>query len=86
MLFALQPINKFTIVFQTHASRIGSIQGDTLTLPRGYLANFIKPEIITAANDITTMKYRDRHNQLSTDALAIGTDTLLFLSEFKDEI
>ena len=85
VLFALQPINKFTTVFQIHASRIGSIQGDTLTLLRGYLANFIIPEVITAAKDITTIEYRDRHNQLSNDALAIGTDTLL-LSEFEDEI
>ena len=85
-LFALQPIKKFTTVFQTHASRIGSIQDDTLSLLRGYLANFIKPEVITAASDITTINYHDRNNQLSNDTLAIGTETLLFLSEFEDEI
>ena len=85
-LFALQPINKFTTVFQTHASRIGSVQVDTLSLLRGYLANFIKPEVLTAASDITTINYCDRNNQLSNDTLAIGTETLLFLSEFEDEI
>ena len=85
-LFALQPISEFTTVFQTHASRIGSIQDDTLSLLRGYLANFIKPEVITAASDITAINYRDQNNQLSNDTLAIGTETLLFLSEFEDEI
>ena len=85
-LFALQPIKTFTAVFQTHASCIGSIQDDTLSLLRGYLANFIKPEVITAASDITTINYHDRNNQLSNDTLAIGTETLFFLSEFEDEI
>ena len=60
VLFALQPLNKFTTVFQTHASRIGSVQDDTMSLLRGYLANFIQPEIITAANDITTIDSRSR--------------------------
>ena len=86
VLFALQPINRFTTVFQTSASRIGSIQDDTLSLLRGYLANFIKPEVITTAENITTINYCDRHNQLSDDALAIGTETLLFLSQFEDEL
>ena len=86
VLFALQPINKFTVVFQTHASRIGSIQHDTLSLLRSYLANFLLPEVITAAQDITTIDYHDQNNQLSNDALAIGTETLLFMSEFEDEI
>ena len=75
-----------SLVFQTHASRIGSIQDDTLSLLRGYLANFIKPEVITASSDITAINYRDQNNQLSNDILAISTETLLFLSEFEDEI
>ena len=86
VLFALQPINKFTTVFQTHASHIGSIKEDTMSLLRGYLVNFIKPGVITAATDIKTIDYHSTQNQLSDDALAIGTETLLFLSEFEDEI
>ena len=56
-LFALQPINKFTTVFQTHPCRIGSVQVDTLSLLRGYLANFIKPEVVTAAIVTETTSY-----------------------------
>ena len=59
VLFALQPINRFNTVFQTSASRIGSIQDDTLSLLRGYLANFIKPEVITTAENITAINYCD---------------------------
>ena len=54
-----------------------------MSLLRGYLANFIKPGVITAATDIKTIDYHSRQNQLSDDALAIGTETLL---EFEDEI
>ena len=57
-----------------------------MSLLRGYLANFIKPGVITAATDIKTIDYHSRQNQLSDDSLAIGTETLLFLSEFEDEI
>ena len=41
--FALKPLNKFNIAFQTHASRIGSLQSDVRSLLQGYLSNFIKP-------------------------------------------
>ena len=84
-LFALQPINKFTTVFQTSAARIGSMQDDTLSLLRGYVTNFVKPEVITSAEDITAIDYCDLLNQLPNDALAIGTVNLLFLFEFEDE-
>lgn len=32
VLFALQDLNKFTTIFQTHASRIGTMQKDMLAL------------------------------------------------------
>lgn len=86
VLYALQALNKFTTIFQTHASRIGTMQQDMLSLLRGYLANFVKPEVIVAADDITALAYTDRSNQLSNDSLAVGTETLLFLSEMEDEI
>ena len=73
-------------MFQTHASHIGSIQEDTISLLRGYLANFIKPGVIAAATDIKITDYHSRQNQLTDDALAIGTEMQLFLSEFEDEI
>ena len=59
---------------------------DTLSLLRWYLANFIKTEVINAAKDFTAINYRNRQNQVPNDALAIGTETLHFLSEFEDEI
>ena len=62
VLYALQALNKFTTIFQTHASRIGTMQDDMLSLLRGYLANFFKPEVIVAADDITALDYKDKEN------------------------
>ncbi|KAI6653129.1 hypothetical protein LOD99_3965 [Oopsacas minuta] len=84
--FALQPPNKFTILFQTHASRIGAIKEDTLLLLRGYLANFIQPEIIIATVDILTIDYRNKVNQLPRNSLVVGNDILDLIPEFEDEI
>ena len=62
------------------------MQDDMLSLLQGYLANFIKPELIVAADDITALDYKDRENQLSNESLAVGTETLLFISEMEDDI
>ncbi|KAI6648088.1 hypothetical protein LOD99_11897 [Oopsacas minuta] len=70
----------------THASRIGTIKEDTLLLLRGYLANFIQPEIIIATADILTIDYRNKVNQLPRNSLVVGNDTLDLISEFEDEI
>ena len=59
--FALQPFNKLTTVFQTHPSHIGSIQNDTLSLLRRYLANFIKTVIINATQPSTIVIDRKKN-------------------------
>eukprot|EP00117_Sycon_ciliatum_P018085 scpid100626/ scgid16838/ Zinc finger BED domain-containing protein 5; Transposon-derived Buster1 transposase-like protein len=46
VLFALEPLNKFTTLFQTNASRVGTMQADFLSLLRSYLANFVDACII----------------------------------------
>ena len=53
--FAMKPLNKFSTAFQTHASRMGSIQGDVRVLLQGYLGNFVKPEILSTAEYITSL-------------------------------
>jgi hypothetical protein len=85
--FALKPLNKFSQAFQTHASRIGSLQSDVRVLLQGYMSNFIKPEVITNADDITEISYLDRNNQVEDSELGIGTSTrLLLCGELEDEI
>ena len=85
--FALKPLNKFSIAFQTHASRIGSLQSDVRVLLQGYLSNFIIPEVLTNADDITMIDYLDRNNQVVDDELGVGTSTrLLLCGELEDEV
>ena len=46
--FALKPLNKFNVAFQTSASKIGTLQHDVRNLLRRFLSNFIKPELLAA--------------------------------------
>ena len=41
--FALKPLNRFNIAFQSSATKIGTMQADVRTLLRSFLANFVKP-------------------------------------------
>ena len=85
--FALKPLNKFNIAFQTHTSRIGSLQSDVRTLLREYLSNFIKPEVLLGTDDVTNIDYLNQNNQVSNDELGIGTSTrLLLCGELEDEV
>ena len=46
VLFALEPLNKFSVLFQTNASRVGTMQADFLSLFRSYLSNSLEPDLI----------------------------------------
>ena len=68
-----------------HASRIGTMQGEVVALFRGYLANFVRAEVILEDSDVWSIEYSISDNQLDDEDLAIGTDTLLFLAEIEDD-
>ena len=86
--FAKKPLNKFNTAFQTSASKIGTMQEDVRNLLRGYLSNFIQPELLaTTSNDnIHTFDYENVSNQLSNDELGIGTAARLNLIESSEEL
>ena len=85
--FAMKPLNKFSTAFQTNASRIGSLQSDVQVLLHAYLSNFVKPEALREANDITAVDYRNQDKQVSNDELGIGTSTRLLLTgELEDDV
>ena len=85
--FALKGFSKFSLAFQTHASRIGSLQSDVLNLLKSFPSNFIDPSILRQSNDITTINYQDLNDQLKDSELAIGTSTrMLLCGELEDEV
>ena len=57
-----------------------------MSLLRGYLANFIKAEVISCAEDLTKIQFHDRNHQVSNEELFIGTATHLLLAEIEDEV
>lgn len=76
VLFALGPLNKFTVLFQTNVSRVGTMQIELLSLLRSYLSNFVDAAIIRdCLNDnLPALAYDDHANQVADSELGIGTD------------
>jgi len=68
-------MNIFSTAFQTHASRIGTLQADVRKLFHSFISNFIYPDVIKSSEDITTIEFTDNTIQLSDDELGIGTST-----------
>ena len=85
--FALKPLNRFNVAFQTSASKIGTLQKGVRDL-RAFLYNFIKPELLAATSDamIHEFDYENTASQVSDDELGIGTATRLLLIEESDEL
>ena len=85
--FAMKPFNTFSTAFQTNASRIGTLQSDVYKLLQTFMSNFIDPKALQECDDITTIDFCDKSNQLSDDELGIGTSTrLLLCGELEDDI
>ena len=85
VVYALKPMNVFSTAFQTHASRIGTLQADVRRLFSSFLSNFIDPDVIKSSEDITTLEFTDSTIQLSNDELGIGTSTrLLWCGDLED--
>ncbi len=85
VVYALKPLNIFSTAFQTHASRIGTLQADVRKLLHSFVSNFIDPDIIKSTEDITTIDFTDITIQLSNDELGIGTSTrLLWCGDLED--
>ena len=86
VVFALKPLNAFNIAFQSSSSKIGTLQEDVRNLLRGFLSNFIRPELLAATSneDIHSFDFDNLANQLSNDELGIGSATRLLLIESSD--
>ena len=83
----MKGFSKFSLAFQTHASRIGTLQSDVLNLLKSFLSNFIDPSILRQSNDITAINYQDLNAELKDSELAIGTSTrMLLCGELEDEV
>ena len=81
VVYAFKPMNVFSTAFQTHASRIGTLQADVRKLFHSFISNFIDPDVIKSSEDITTIEFTDNTN----DELGIGTSTrLLWCGELED--
>ena len=78
-------INTFNTAFQAKATNIGKLQQSIVHFLRSYLTNFIKHEVLLAAEDVTNVEYANASKQV-VDELGIGMATRLFLTENEDDV
>ena len=85
--YALKVFSKFSLAFQTHTSRIGTLQSDVHNLLKSFLSNFIVPSVLRQSEDLTKISYQDKKLQLKDSELGVGTSTRMRLcGELEDEI
>ena len=85
--YALKGFSRFSLAFQTHASRIGTLQSDVLNVLKSFLSNFIDPSVLRQCSNRTALNYRDLNAQLNDSELTIGTSTRMLLrGELEDEV
>ena len=53
--YAMKGFNKFSLAFQTHASRIGTLQSDVRNLLKSFLSNFVDSSVLRSCSDITIL-------------------------------
>ena len=78
-VYALKPKNIFNTAFQTDVNRIGTLQADVRKILQSFLANFVDPDVIESADDITSVDFTNKSLQLNDDELGIGRSTRLLL-------
>ena len=61
------------------------LEQETKDLLKAYLLNFVRPEVIAAAVDITTVDFTSRSNQKVNEDITIGHAASRFLISIEDE-
>ena len=59
--------------------------GDVEGMLRSYMGNFVKAEVITAARDVTGVKYMEIHNQKDNDDLTVGVQAMRCLESLAED-
>ena len=85
--YAMKPLYKFSVAFQTSASRIGTLHSDVRSLLKSFMSNIVDPDILQSHDDVTSVDYQSRSNQVCDDELGIATSTrLLLFGELEDTV
>jgi hypothetical protein len=58
----MKPFNTFSTAFQTHASRVGTLQADVYKLLQTYMSNFIEPRVLQESDNVTTIHFQKTIN------------------------
>ena len=50
-------LNKFSVGFQTSASRIGTLHSDVRSLLKSFMSNIVDPDILQSHDDVISVDY-----------------------------
>lgn len=59
IIFIVQPLNDFNIMFQTDESRIGYLKDKITILLRKFMGKFVKAKVIQSAEDTTDVSFKE---------------------------
>ena len=78
--YALSRLNKFNTLFQSESCRILELEKETCDLLRVYLMNFIKPDLMSMATDVTKVDYKSPSNYKCFEEISIGQQTTRYIT------
>ena len=86
LAFILEPLNQFNTIFQTDATQIAILLPEMNRLLRVFMAKFVTMRVIKSAEDLTTVPFADRSQQLDNSILAVGMELRSMLANDEDDL
>ncbi|KAK2187492.1 hypothetical protein NP493_163g01049 [Ridgeia piscesae] len=86
LAFILEPLNQFNTIFQTDATQIAILLPEMNRLLRVFMAKFVTMRAIKSAEDLTTVPFADRGQQLDNSILAVGMELRSMLANDEDDL
>ena len=86
LAFILEPLNQFNTIFQTDATQIAILLPEMNRLLHVFLAKFVTMRAIKSAEDLTTVPFADRGQQLDNSILAVGMELRSMLANDEDDL
>ena len=72
-------------VLQAEGCKILQLASDVEGMLRGYMGNFIKADVINAAEDVTGILYKELTNQKADEDMTVGVQAIRYLETLTDD-
>ena len=72
-------------VLQAEGCKILQLASDVEGMLRSYMGNFIKADVINAAQDVTGILYKELTNQKADDDMTVGVQAIRYLEALTED-